>query len=440
MHSRGYGTVLTASSRERPGGLGARAMLALFACSRALVLASGIAGALLVARVAGWTQVDPGHVSEHLGRIGNVLAAAAVRWDSIGYVTIAQHGYTQAQETILFPFYPLLIAAIGSVIPSDVIAGVLISVVSFAIALVLLWRLTVLELGRHAANATVILLMVAPVAFFFTAVYTESLFLVLSVGAIYAARGDRLALAAVLAALATVTRVTGILLVVPIAMMSLERDQPPRRPRSGASRGMVGQRVGVRPRARPRAPRRLDPRLASLALAPAALLAMLAYMHNAGYGWLAPVTNQHGHSFDGVGPLATLAAALYHALTGVWSTVTLAVKPLSPSLAGPFSRQFDSVVLLVVLFVAGCALAGVFRHLPRAYGVYAALALLVSIFSQTRIQPLEGIDRYTLTIFPLWMAAGAWVSEQRLLRPVVAVCVVLLAFYSFEFATWAFIA
>ncbi len=64
----------------------------------------------------------------------------------------------------------------------------------------------------------------------------------------------------------------------------------------------------------------------------------------------------------------------------------------------------------------------------------------VSVASQTKVQPLEGIDRYVLTIFPLWMAAGAWVSERPVLRPLLVLGAALLAFYSFEFATWAFVA
>ncbi len=381
----------------------------VFAISRAIVLCGAVAGALLAARVAGWAAVDTARLSERFGRVGNVLGAAAVRWDAVGYLSIAQHGYTQARETILFPLYPLLLAFAGRVLSSYAIAGVLISAASFVAGLLLLLRLTEFELGRRAAYATVILLMVAPVSLFFTAVYTESLFLALSVGSLYAARQDRMRIAAVLAALATLTRVTGILLIVPIFMMSRER--------SG----------------------RLDRRLAWLLLAPAALFGFLAYMSGAGYGWLAPLTNQHAHRFDGAGPVATVLSALAAAARGLVSPLS-GVKPFSPSLEGPFSPQFDSVLLLVVLIVAACALVGALRRLPPAYGAYAALSLLACIFSQTKIQPLEGLDRYTLTIFPLWMAAGAWISEHRLLRAIVPICVLLLGFYSFEFATWAFIA
>jgi hypothetical protein len=56
------------------------------------------------------------------------------------------------------------------------------------------------------------------------------------------------------------------------------------------------------------------------------------------------------------------------------------------------------------------------------------------------VQPLLGLDRYTLSIFPLWIGAGAWAIERRVLKPLLVLSALLLAFYSYEFATWAFIA
>ena len=154
--------------------------------------------------------------------MGNLLVAPVLRWDALGYLSIAQHGY-KTSTSIFFPAYPIATAAVGWALRSDVAAGIVISAVSFAVAMWVLHRLTELELGRTAADATVLLLAFAPVSFFFTAMYTESLFLALCVGALYAARRERWALAAVLAALASATRVTGVLLVMPIGLWMYER-------------------------------------------------------------------------------------------------------------------------------------------------------------------------------------------------------------------------
>jgi hypothetical protein len=401
MRSRGYVTRGTAS------------LVAACLASRVLVLAAGIAAAAFGSRVGGWATVDTQRVSASFGPVGNALAAATVRWDALAYTGIAAHGYTTKISTTFFPLYPLTIRAVDVVARSYTVAGIAISLVSFAVAMVLIHRLTELELDRRAADATVLLLAFAPVSFFFTAIYTESLFLALSVGAVLAARRGRPALAGGLAALATVTRVTGILLVVPCALL------------------LVGDgRWWDRRQWR-------DRRLAWLLLAPAALLVFLAYLANRGYGWLAPLHNQVAHHFSG--PFVTVgngARDAWHSVTDVVSGTS----PYSPSLVGPFTPHFDSLVLLAVLAIALVALVAVFRRLPAAYGAYALLALLVVIFSETKIQPLEGLDRYALTIFPLWMGAAAWLAERRAVRPVVIAGAALLAFYSYQFATWAFIA
>jgi hypothetical protein len=376
--------------------------------SRLLAYGAGIAGVLISGRVAGWPSVDTTRLSTSFGSVGNVLVSPLLRWDAVGYLNIAHHGYTQVRETVLFPGYPLAIAGVGTIIRSYLIAGLLINLVCFGVGLWLLHRLTDLELGRPAAGAAVLLLAFAPVSFFFTALYTESLFLVLSVGAVYAARRERWWQAGLLAAAASVTRVTGILLLVPIGLWQLSRY------------------------------RRLNRHMVWLIPAPAALLGFLAYMSAEGYGWLAPFRNQRtAHHFGG--PWTTVFAAVKAAAHGVSSTVS-GIRPVSPHLGGPFSSSFDGLVLLIVLALAVAALVAVFRRLPLAYGLYALLALLISIASQTKVQPLLGLDRYTLSIFPLWIGAGAWAIERRVLKPLLVLSALLLAFYSYEFATWAFIA
>ncbi len=409
-------------SRRHTGLLSARALAGLVVVSRVIVWLAGAAGAEWGGRVSGWRSVDPTRITQSFGPVGNVLLAPVLRWDALGYLSIARDGYAHTATTIFFPAYPLAIAGLGGAIAplggaiaphdgtigADVIAGVVISFACFGVGLWLLHRLTELELGRAAADAAVLLLAFAPVSLFFTAIYTESLFLALSLGAVYAARRERWALAGVLVAVAALTRVTGILLLVPIALWQLKRY------------------------------RRLHAQMAWLLPAPAALAGLMTYMHVRGYGWLAPYLNQQRARHFG-GPLVTLVAAAKAFGHGLDATLG-GTRPIAPSLSGPLSPAFDSVVLMLVLAAAVLALVLAFRRLPPAYGVYALLALLFVLSSDTRIQPLDAVDRYCLTIFPLWMVAGAWLSERRLLRPAVLIGGALLAFYSFEFATWAFIA
>ena len=98
---------------------------------------------------------DPAGLTAPFGYFGNLLVAPFARWDSVWYLAIAQGGYDhQPARTAFFPLYPLAMRGLGTVIGSDLIAGVLISLVAFAIALVLLYRLVALELERARPRAS----------------------------------------------------------------------------------------------------------------------------------------------------------------------------------------------------------------------------------------------------------------------------------------------
>ncbi|MGP0051206.1 MAG: hypothetical protein ACLPZR_20495 [Solirubrobacteraceae bacterium] len=77
------------------------------------------------------------------------------------------------------------------------------------------------ELGARAARGAVLVIAFWPAAYFFSAPYSESLFLAISAGTFLAARQARWLLAGLLGAAAAATRNTGILLVLPLLAMYL---------------------------------------------------------------------------------------------------------------------------------------------------------------------------------------------------------------------------
>src|SRR3954470_15721698 len=156
--------------------------------------------------------------------IADPVLAPLARWDSVWYLTIADSGYGDSTaRAAFFPLYPLLIRAVGTVFGGShaalLIAAFLVSLAAFVAALVLLYRLTELELGRRLARPTLLLLAVFPAAVYFGAPYSESLFLLLAVGAFYSARTDRWAWAGACAGLASATRSAGLLLVLPLGLL-----------------------------------------------------------------------------------------------------------------------------------------------------------------------------------------------------------------------------
>ena len=95
---------------------------------------------------------------------------------------IGRYRSDQPDPAAFWPLYPLLVG-LGHLLSgwSVQLVGVVLSHLAFLPALVLLHRLVRLDFGAAAAGRTVWLVALFPTAFFFSAVYTESLFLFLTV-------------------------------------------------------------------------------------------------------------------------------------------------------------------------------------------------------------------------------------------------------------------
>ena len=122
-------------------------------------------------------------------------------WDSAHYATIAQQHYTYdpaapgGSNVAFAPLFPFLIWLLSFVLSTvtfgwdwgnaqwgtTVASGLLISNVSFYVALVLLIKLLTPRLGVRRAGLVALMLASLPLSFFFSAMYTEGLFLLLVV-------------------------------------------------------------------------------------------------------------------------------------------------------------------------------------------------------------------------------------------------------------------
>ena len=163
------------------------------------------------------------------------FAELALMWDSAWYINIVEHGYNwqpgaQGGTNIAFPpFYPLLIRVLSTILGwvsfgwdwgnqtygTLIAAGLLISNASFFVALALLIRLLTPALTRGGAALVALILASSPLAFFFSAIYTEGLFLLIIVAALCVARSEwrnKWLAVASLGILASLLRFTGVLL------------------------------------------------------------------------------------------------------------------------------------------------------------------------------------------------------------------------------------
>jgi hypothetical protein len=276
-----------------------------------------------------------------------------------------------------------------------------------------LHRLALIELGEGPARAAVWLLACFPAAFFLSAVYSESLFLVLSLGSVYAARTGRWWWAGALGALAAATRSAGVVLLVPLALLWWTRS--PRRPRD----------------------------LAALALVPAGLAAYCAGLALAGLDPGAPFHAQEQWFRHFAGPFAGIWDGAVAAWDGARQLLSGSRVPVYFTKAGgdPYVNAAHNLELFATLAAVVPMVAGALRRLPLAYGAYAVVALALPLSWPVEPQPLMSLPRFVLVLFPLFLWLGWWAARGRRRTVILgAVFLALQAFAAAEFATWHWVA
>ena len=170
----------------------------IFVFTRAVAVAGAYSG------VSGLIAAEPERNKGWLAELG-------LMWDAAHYAGIASDFYqydpgSPGGTNVAFaPLYPFLMRALGSVLQwgtfgwdwghpkwgALIAAGIIISNVSFFLAVALLIKLLVPRLGNSGAALVALGLASLPTGFFFSAVYTEGLFVLLVVGSFVAARSDR---------------------------------------------------------------------------------------------------------------------------------------------------------------------------------------------------------------------------------------------------------
>lgn len=200
-----------------------RAVLAVHLTSRLGVLVVGFAAVILIG--------FPPEAQNRWRIYSNDLLDLPARWDAGWYLGIANGGYSYASDSLaqyqqniaFFPAYPLSIRMLAPLFGRQSLwTGVVISIVAFYFALVYLLRLARSELGNDdQAAATVALVAAYPFAVFFSAAYTESLFLLTLAGAVYHFRQDQLWRSAFWGFLCGLTRPPGCFLSIVLGLMAV---------------------------------------------------------------------------------------------------------------------------------------------------------------------------------------------------------------------------
>jgi hypothetical protein len=376
-----------------------RAPVSSAIASRVLVLAVGYVGVLTVGLAAndtGFTvAADP-------------LMNLPARFDAGWYGTIALEGYSfqgrfdRQQNVAFFPAFPLLMRAAGYPlgafvpgVPKDrrlarlLWGGVVISILAFAWAAVYLWRLAREMIGDLRAADAVVLLAAYPFAVFFSAPYTESLFLLAAVAAFFHFRRDEFAAASAWGLLAGLTRPNGCFLSIVLAAIAAAPLFWP----AGARREDGPERL------------RYVPWLAA-AMPGIGMLAFSAYVkHLTGswFGW-ARLHETWGRTLSGLGALA-------EGLTRI-------------------SSPYDVMNAIALVFAVA-----LLWPVARRLGAASALFVIVTIVPPLLAGGVLSMGRITSTAFPLFLAL-AEILPPRAVTPVVTLFAIGQVVTAVLFFTW----
>ena len=319
------------------------------------------------------------------------------QWDSGWFLRIVEHGYDIPQSTVFFPLYPLVVRAVAFVFGSNLVAGVLVSLVAAGVAAVLVHRIALPAVGPEAAWDTILLLALYPSAMVFTSAYADALFLALSAGSLYAALRGRPWLAGVLGGLAVGTRFVGLALIPPLLLLLWPRGR------------------SVRELLRP----------APLLCFPAAVAAYAIYLHHRfgdAFEFVHALDRSWGRRTSWLGPLRGLwesASSGYH---GAAELLLHLPRDLGRPDGFPNRDQLGALnAIHLLILVAALWLTWIaWRRLDRVLGLYAVSVMVFLLSSTVKGFPLASFPRYLLADFPLFIAlAGELGDHPRAREPVV---------------------
>ncbi len=135
-------------------------------------------------------------------------------FDGVHYLNIASDGYRT--EARFFPLLSIIIYIFGLgdfYYPFTYISALIISNAIFVLALIMFYKLLRMDYSEKVSSQTIIYMLVFPTAFFFAAIYTEGLFLLLSVSTFYFIRKKNWIGASITGMLLVLTRFVGIFII-----------------------------------------------------------------------------------------------------------------------------------------------------------------------------------------------------------------------------------
>jgi len=295
-------------------------------------------------------------------------------FDGVHYLKIAQNGYGSNLSQAFFPLYPYLIKIFNIfpknasldlqifVDPSYFFTAMILSTVFFIFALYFLAKLWQENYGSKKVLLSILLLCSFPTAFYFGAVYSESLLLLLIVLCFYFAKKGKYFWAGITSALASVTKIQGVLL---FPFLAIELFLRYRKEKFKFSKRLLFDFVGV-------------------LLSPSGLIAYMLYLQKSMGDWLYFLSAQPGFGAERSAlPIILLPQVFYRYLK-----IFFSVNIFSLSFFNAFLEFSMTIAVIVILILA-------FKKMKFSYWFFSILAVILPTLTGT----LSSMPRYVLLAF-----------------------------------------
>ena len=349
----------------------------------------------------------------------NILINNWYRWDTGWYLKIASMGYAPGDNSTGFqPLYPFLIRVLNGFGINYLVAALIISRISCLAALLLLFKITVeLYRSEETGRRTVLALLTFPAAFFLFAGYTEALALAFTLTCFYFIQKDKWFLAGITGGLVALTRIQGIVIVVPMLWLAL----------SGP-----------------------DHRYRTYNLS----TSINAFMENKTYFGLNKIKNESWISiFSSLLPIISLGVySLYLKLAG-FETIAGAYTNRGTRVVMPWTGLWDLIqrlfqnhmaltdyieigifFLFIVAFIIGL------EELPLAYSLFTLAMLAIILMRVYEVGFFPGLMRYMLLIFPFFIVLGRKLRDNRVFLPMISISLIINLMMTWAFIRWYWVA
>lgn len=328
-----------------------------------------------------------------------VLDALGSRWDTGFYVSIVEEGYqfenVQFPSVPFFPLLPMLMKAATPFTGDALLSGILVSNLALWLALILFYCLVEEMFDSKVADRSVFYLLIFPTAFFGSAIYSESLFLLTTIWAYLLARRGHWWAAAALGILATLTRLMG-LIVVPLLALEWWRQY-----RNAPDEKRPSFFTAIAP-----------------LLAPLGTFSYMIYLQNRFGDPIAFVTGSAAWGRVPQSPWATVAQLLQKPAQGWWNAIS----------AGHI--HLDNWIDF--LFVLSFLVMGVVLIFKKRWA--EAAFVLLGVFIPFNSGLLMSQRRYMWVLFPVFIQLGIWGRHSWVDRTITTTFLMGLALFTAMFA------